>query len=444
MRTLIVLPQSEIDQQDAARAIHLSTRRLGPHGPVDVAAPPESAAFYRSQLTGHAVGSFDAAAGNTGHDTFVFVEGYSGDCAAPGPHAFAPPRSAAPRVYWFMNGARLKLVQPAQYDTFEFPFIDSHVFQRLSGRRHEFVNFPYGRIYSDVEVGPVNELGFRVPTDYRRLANRDAAHKLVVVFGGSAAFSYYCDVDEMFSTRLELRLNATLAARGSGVHVTALNFGMHDDVVMQEMLTYMLFVQELRPDVVIAHDGHNDLYYGLQGDPYLLHHFDVIYQRYSEEWSKILHGTGGVATPPLYSTAVAGQELNFPHDLLRVYLTRKRQFERMVRGDGGRFVWGVQPLHCSKRALSARELVKWRQAERGVPRSPELERFSRRLYQAYGLLSAALAAEPGIQLVDFNRRFQEYDERFELLWDHCHTSPEGDEVVAAAYHDAIIDLIDRR
>ena len=86
--------------------------------------------------------------------------------------------------------------------------------------------------------------------------------------------------------------------------------------------------------VAHRHDGHNDIYYGLQDDPYLLNNFDIIYQRYSEEWSKLLHKTSDVSTPELYSISTDGQQFNFPQNIIRVYLTRKRQFEHMVRADG--------------------------------------------------------------------------------------------------------------
>jgi hypothetical protein len=443
MRTLVVLPQVVLERPDVERALLLTERRFGAAG-LAVAAPAETAAHYRRELRGREVVLFDVATVAPAYDIFVFVESYENYVALPGPQGFPLARPESQRVYWFMNGARLKLVQPAVYDQFEFPHLDAHIFQRLSGRRHEFVNFPYGRVYSDVEVGPVNELGFRVAADYRRLARRPAHHKLAVVFGGSAAFSYYCRPEEMFATRLEDKLNATLSSADSDVRVTVLNFGMHDDVVMQEMLTYMLFVHELRPDIVIAHDGHNDLYYGLQDDPYLLNNFDVIYQRYSEEWSKILHKTSDVGTPPLYSIGADDQQLNFPQNVLRVYMKRKRQFEHMVRADGGLFVWGVQPLHCSKGTLSRRELLKYRQAERGIPHSPAQRKFLKCLYYAYGLLSETLARQDDIILIDFNRRFQAFDDSRELLWDHCHTSPDGDEVIADAYHDVILSLVQRQ
>jgi hypothetical protein len=444
MRTLVVLPHVELQVVDAERAIVVAERRFAPLGTVAIVAPPESLPYYRGQLPNCTIGVFDVSSCCAEHDTFIFVEGYAGQVAPPGPHSFPLPRPETQRAYWFLLGARLKLVQPATYDEFEFPYVDSHVFQRLSGRKHEFVNFAYGPLYSDVEVGPVNECGFRIPQDYRKYAVRAPGHKLAVVFGGSSAFSFYCRPEEMFAARLEAKLNATLGANGSETRFTVLNFGMHDNVVMQEMLTYMLFVHELRPDVVLAHDGHNDTYYGLQDDPYLLNNFDVIYQRYSEEWSKILHKTSDHVTPELYSITPDGQQMNFPQNVIRVYMKRKRQFEHMVRSDGGTFIWGVQPLHCSKGKLSARELLKYRQAERGEAHGPAQQRFLRRLYYAYGLLSEELARQPDIHLVDFNRGFQAYDDRSELLWDHCHTSPAGDEVIADGYHDAILGLVGQR
>ena len=91
----------------------------------------------------------------------------------------------------------------------------------------------------------------------------------------------------MFSARLEEKLNAELSSAGK--QVTVLNFGMHDNVVIQEMMTYLLFVHRLRPDYVISHSGHNDVWYGLRNDPYLVTRHNIIYQQHAEYWSYILH-----------------------------------------------------------------------------------------------------------------------------------------------------------
>ena len=51
-------------------------------------------------------------------------------------------------------------------------------------------------------------------------------------------------------------------------------------------MTYLLFAQQLRPDVVISH--RDDIWYGLRNDPYLVTRHNIIYQQHSEYWSYLL------------------------------------------------------------------------------------------------------------------------------------------------------------
>ena len=43
-----------------------------------------------------------------------------------------------------------------------------------------------------------------------------------------------------------------------------------------------------------------------------------------------------------------------------------------------------------------------------------------------------------IKLADFHRLFLTLPPEAEVLWDHCHTSPMGDEIIAQTYHDIVI------
>ena len=139
----------------------------------------------------------------------------------------------------------------------------------------------------------------------------------------------------MFPARLEHKLS--LALERIGQRVTVLNFGMHDNVVMQEMMTYLLFAQQLRPDVVMSHSGHNDIWYGLRNDPYLVAHHNIIYQQHSEYWSYLLHQEGAVPEE-------IPAEFNLKQNILAAMIARHRQFQEIVEAGGGRFIWGVQPL----------------------------------------------------------------------------------------------------
>ena len=54
-----------------------------------------------------------------------------------------------------------------------------------------------------------------------------------------------------------------VATSDHGMHFTVLDFGLPGNVVLNEIITYLLHCQDIRPDIVVAHDGFNDLFYGL-------------------------------------------------------------------------------------------------------------------------------------------------------------------------------------
>ena len=110
--------------------------------------------------------------------------------------------------YWTLKAPalkkdRLELVYPTEFDVFEYPFVDSHIFNKLSSRKFGFVNFPYGSLYNDPVKGPINAFGFRIDGDVKALVDRDRKHLLVAVLGGSSTFSLFCEYEEMFPRLLE-------------------------------------------------------------------------------------------------------------------------------------------------------------------------------------------------------------------------------------------------
>lgn len=345
------------------------------------------------------------------------------------------------RVFHCTSYSKLVLLEPHLDDGYEYPHKDSHIFQKLSNNAISFRNFAYGNFFTDPSVGEIDDMGFRIPYEYRNLKNRPKNHKLITIFGGSSCFSLYCLPEEVFAFLLESKLNATLESTGSDDKVSVLNFGRHDNVVLQEMLSYMLFAEELRPEIVIAHDGHNDFYYALQGDPKLLNKYDIIYPRYTEEWSKLIHNTHHVETSNLYSLAVGSFEMNMPQNVLRTYIDRKKQFQRLASASNSQFIWGVQPLHCSRIRLSDREKMYYEMAEYSQAPDQTKEKFLSAIYTLYSHLSTTLEEmhrSGEINLLDFNRIFKTLPADAEVLWDHCHTSPMGDEIIAKHYHDLII------
>ncbi|MDP6925784.1 MAG: hypothetical protein QGG84_01685 [Rhodospirillales bacterium] len=318
-----------------------------------------------------------------------------------------------------------QLIHPERFDEVEFPHMDTHVFNRLGPRQWGFANFPYGCLYLDPEVGNIDPFGFRVKTDFQNLKDRQDGHILITVFGGSAAFSVYCQYDEMFPQRLQDRLRKKFKNR----EITVLNFGMHDNVVMQEMLSYLMFVHELKPEIVISHSGHNDIWYGLRNDPYLVAKHNIIYQQHSEYWSYLLHGSGEM--PP----EEIPDELNLKQNVVKALWARYGQFQDVVTGAGGQFIWGLQPLIYSRTALHPREA----EYKEDLDRLFRVDYRRRKLYMRVGDITAGLSEkleqDGKFEFIDFHKIFGGYGDKFELLWDHVHASPKGDDEIARHYAD---------
>lgn len=435
MRTLVILPDEVVEPVELERCLRLCRQRFAPHGPLMLVAPTDQLAAYRQARPDDAIAADDAKARA---EADILVHVYVGNQR---PDGLEVPEGK--RVYGYATTPYLRagvgsfdLIAPAQYDTFEFPHLGRHIFSRLGGRERGFVNFPFGVLCFDPLSGPIDPFGFRIAFDWRELATRPADHKLAVVFGGSAAFSCSCAYDEMFAHQLEVRLNGGDAKPGDARQWTVLNFGMHDNVVMQEMLTYLMFVDRLRPEIVIAHDGHNDIWYGLGGDPFLVAGYQLVYQRHAEQWSRLLHKTEDQPIPDTQSCEVGSQQFNLPPNILAAYIARKRQFQSVVERQGSLFLWGLQPLIVSRRTPSPVE----RMIAHSVPKrahTPEEGKFFAAIFHVYDLLHQAVTRLDGIRLVDFHALFQTLDGDSQLMSDHVHCTPAGDAAIAEAYDRAI-------
>ena len=333
---------------------------------------------------------------------------------------------------------RLELVYPTELDIYEYPFIDSHIFNRLSSRKYGFVNFPYGSLYNDPGKGPINAFGFRIKDDEKSFIERDGKHLLVAVFGGSSTFSLFCQYEEMFPRLLEKKLNARFKKAQTPLSFSVLNFGMHDYVVMQEMIAYILHAQALKPDFVITHSGHNDLFYGLLNDPFLVNNCEIIYQQHYEKWSHILHRPPSEPEPDKFPI-----ELNLPHNVLRACVSRHNQFKDLVEALGAKFIWGLQPTIYSKPNCHPNEKKIMDYLEEVFRMNPSRRQLYERVKFLMDELSNQLSGgETGF--LDFNRKFSEYGADNELLWDEVHTSPAGDEKIADQYSDWIESYINKQ
>lgn len=319
----------------------------------------------------------------------------------------------------------------------DYPHVAAHVFNRVTGKLHNhYYFFPYGYLYRYLGVGPLNAFGHRISADLAELRQRATNHKLIVCFGGSSCFSMYCLHDEMFSSRLEARLNQWGGAKDCDQRFTVLNFGQHGNVVLNQILTYLLFVQDLRPDVVISHDGFNDLAYGQVADSALVSDHHITYQDNLEDWSVILHG-GREQMPGDAVIEGVRQIQNMPDAVVNAYLAREKQFAALAISSGARFVWGLQPYLLSKRRRSS--------AEAGFERnsldvSNRYLDCYRGLPHLYGMVATRSGDIPGADFLDLHRAFDSLSREITHFFDIVHLSPAGDEVIATFYADHLISI----
>ncbi len=331
------------------------------------------------------------------------------------------------------------------------PEFDHHVFGRLGPIDRgltdvfSFTHFPYGYLMRNLGTGRVNSYGFRIPFDYLPLVSRPREHTIIAVFGGSSTFSLYSPDTTSFPEVLQDTLNTWCRDTGRNRQFTVLNFGVPGHVVIHEMLTFLLFAAKIRPDIVIAHDGFNDIHYALASDEVLLKEHDLTYPTNLETWSYVLHGSSG---PPAYGATIRAPEvhgheptnarsLNVGIDAARAYVARKRQFKTVAEGLGCRFIWGVQPYFGSKNALTEREAYGSQDYRDTFPREADI------LPGIIDLLSKRTVHDAGSVVVDLHAALGRRSTTETLFADHVHTLPRGDAVIAAAYAEVIQSLTDR-
>jgi len=313
----------------------------------------------------------------------------------------------------------------------ELQNMDANIFNQLAPREPwGFYYFPFGYLFRFLGIGPINSFGCRITRSLADLARRDTNHKVVACFGGSAAWSLFCLHHQMYTELLEQRLNAYCKQRDLDLRFTVLNFGQHGHVVINEMLTYTNFCWDLRPDVVVAHDGYNDAVYGQLCDPRVLDDWDMIYQENLEGWSQILHET---ADTPRTQHSLPYRAVNQPVRVLKAYVKRKRQFAQIVRANGALFVWGLQPAAASSRKKPSPLEASLIERNRNPDHAPVVASVE----GMFRILRQSLKLDDDTPFVDCDAAMSACGPDRWMFGDEVHLMPEGDVLLARLYADVI-------
>jgi hypothetical protein len=435
---------------DAARLVRAIRFRLGDD--VDIlivgAAPPDAAAAGiagaapddRARIDGcdHwilAPGFLPVFGGEGGFDKVPLPGGIAGRAAGTvwllEPHGFLHPLTVGP-------GPSIDAPMSVRTD----PHIDANVFARLGGRafRGAAYGFPYNGYYVShpTAFGPIDEFGFRNAFALSDLHRRADDHLVVAVFGGSVTWSPGCLQPETFCSVLQDRLRAGLTDGGRFARATVVNFGVSGHTVMNAISTYALFCERIRPQIVIAHDGFNDLFNGPLTDPGLLRRHALTYMSSMEEMIQRMMGAPpDIALSQSFADGRAARLLSPPQAVVQAYVERKRQFRRIVESDGAAFVWGFQPSWFDK-PLGAAE-------QRRLTKIKQQAKVFGPLYEAMPMLAdlarRALADTPESRTARLCERFATLPESLDVFLDHAHLTPAGDAEVAAVYAALLLDRV---
>ena len=202
---------------------------------------------------------------------------------------------------------------------------------------------------------------------------------------------------------------------------------MCSHVVINELLTYTLFCQELQPDYIIAHDGTNDFFCGMISDPYLLNEHNLTYQHEMEDWSHLLHKTEHISKT---QTNIPFEVNNLTMNCIKAYVERKLQFQTTAELQGSTFIWGLQPLVYSKQSMSIEEIMYFEDIK--TLKDPYLHQ-RKQIQFLYDYFENNVNLPDRVTLLNFNKYFKRYDENLTLFQDFVHTNPMGDEIISQYY-----------
>lgn len=407
-------------EETLQRAFGIISKRFGSQAVIYV--PPGSQEVYAPHIPFQTV-IYDRPSVFNRHEYIVFLSSSpTNECYLESKISDLPKEN---RVYSYDYDCTITL-RNRDLDEIECPNLNSHAFNRLGSRgpRMGVLYYPFGTFSRVPTVGHIDPWGFRIPFDYSSLSERDSNTTVIAVFGGSAAFSIYAQPEESHPALLENFLNAYCTQHGINHRFIVLNFGVPGYTMMDEIIAYMLHAYRLNPDVIIAHDGFNDLFFGLGNDPAIIVGKRFSYQPQLEEFAQKLHDS---QSEPINDRSTPR---NLPQNVIAAHLDRKRQFSEIVTARGKKFIWGLQPSIVGRGNRSPFENAVFQNLlNPGNTDAPVFQRLD----LMYPRLSRVLETTPGIEIVDVHRHCERFGDGRNVLWDSCHTTPLGDRLVAEAY-----------
>lgn len=323
---------------------------------------------------------------------------------------------------------------------FDFESYSNHnIFNKLSSNsQYGFYYSPYGYFFRHPRWGKINELGFRQEFGSHEAIKKFPNHKFIALFGGSNGFSILVDDDNTFAKKLEKKLNNNVdLIRKTGKNFKILNFSQPANTMLNQIINYIIYGSQVKPDLVISHGGLCDFHYGQISDSFLLNNYDMTYVEISETWSKLIHDSNTKISQDFCDENLDNfkpvEIKNNPLKIIDSYHKRMLQFKNIVEANDSIFINSLEPFLYSKRSFSNSEkniINTYNKYYQNVYNNM-LKLFND--YQEKYLLNKDIDYN-----VNLHNIFKLLDSEETHFGDIIHTIQTGEEIIAENYYQKIL------
>lgn len=340
-------------------------------------------------------------------------------------------------------GKAHRVMQSSIKVDFDFDaYANKHIFNNLSKKsEYGFYYYPYGYLFRYPKWGTINETGFRMKENTYEVREKFPDDFIIAVFGGSTGFSILVSDEDVFTQKLEDKLNANEELKSKvGKNFKVVNLSHPGNMLINHIISYLLFCESIQPDMVISHNGANDLCTAQMNDRNLVENYQIAYCDVLEAWGRKIHDAHDVDIDYLYADPGASdfkpaKPRNKPEAVIKSYHTRVVQFANLVKGNGKHFISGFQPWITSKKKLTEFEKSKLRTY------NPYYQVIYSNMPMLNDMYDKLLQEESLDYVVNLHRYFADLSDNETHFGDVCHTLAPGDLALAEAYYEKVIDII---
>ncbi|WP_196757643.1 hypothetical protein [Prochlorococcus marinus] len=299
-------------------------------------------------------------------------------------------------------------------------------------------------VYYDCCTENISTLGHRFNDQkFQLIASNPERYCVIAIFGGSAAYSIFCDDNQNFSSVLEGKLknrekdpvNKTIASKMRGKEIVCINFALPGTSIFEAQLYYTLEALRIHPTITIMHLGWNEARLAATTHPSLgklgvyVNNFAHTALLNANNRSKSYLEEDVYNLPNIPAT---------PHELVcKNILSSVTQFCQQVIQDNGVAIIGLQPIIQASRTYEnpINELMRM-----SASHFSHLDHYNEFFYSNFP--SECRNIGNGYFLnVDQLLYFEEHkylNPNEFLFYDSCHLSPTGDKLIAEIYYDFIL------